>query len=179
MVKYGGGFMDSKTPNIFFAPIPKKNQTANFDRTILKGVEVGSLSKSLSQRFTGYNSVKLWGVRDAKKAAFLKTKEGDIVCFYQEGMIIGYAIVHDTFVNRDLAEHLWGVFRNELKEENYNWQNILWFSEYHPCQIEFNVFKKMGGYKEKFSIRGYLLFNEHGTHKAFQPDSLLPFLKNG
>lgn len=160
--------MLSPTPNVFFAPIPKKDQTANFQRTILNGIEVASLPKDLQYPFAGFKLVKLWGVRDAKKTAFLKTKKGDIVCFYQEGVIIGHATVHGTFISEKLAELLWGVFRNELKEENYNWQNVIWFWEYHPCNIDFNTFKQMGGYKEKFSIRGYICLNEIGTQKAFQ-----------
>jgi len=124
--------------------------------------------------FDRFQVVKLWGIRDAKKSTFLKTKPNDIVCFYKNGFIVGYGKVIDTFTNTELSKAIWGEFFNKLSNEYYLWQNIIWIEEYHECHVNFSEFIKQGKYDDKFSIRGYLMLNSTGRenilkqHRSFE-----------
>jgi len=152
---------------LFFAPVSSGELYKNFEKTILQGVGVSLLSDELLLGFEE-SFVKLWGIRDAKKASFNRTKPGDIVCFYKEGFIIGYGTVQNTFVDEALATKLWGVFNNKQRNESYLWPNIIWLTNFRVCQIPFSKIIMLGNYSENFSIRGYLMFNEIGLNNMLK-----------
>ena len=106
--------------------------------------------------------VRLWGIRNAKKATFDKTKSDDVVFFYKQGIIIGYGIVEKIFTDEEFSKSLWGAFENKIRGEQYYWSNIILFKNYYECSINFSEFISLAKYSEKFSIRGYLQYNKTG-----------------
>lgn len=161
--------------NLFFAPVSSGELYKNFENTVVNGV-----SSSIIHTFQSKNkTTSVWGIRDAKKASFNKTKQDDFVCFYKEGVIIGYGEVAGTFVDEGIAKSLWGVFHNKQRNENYYWPNILVLKNYNTCTIPFSKFIELGGYSDKFSIRGYLMLNSIGIDKILNEyGTLESFFKN-
>lgn len=160
--------MSSNDTNLFFAPVSSGDLYDNFKKSIIEGVNVIDVKKHAENIFEQHKIVKLWGIRDAKKSTFLKTKPKDIVCFYKNGFIIGYGKVIKTFTNTELSEAIWGKFFNKLSNEYYLWRNIIWIEEFHECNVSFREFITQGEYDDKFSIRGYLMLNSIGKLKILK-----------
>lgn len=149
--------------NIYFAPVSSSSLSVNFEKTVVNGISINSIDSIFRKYFESKNDViRLWGIRDAKKTTFDKTKSNDIVFFYKEGIIIGYGIVEKIFRDEELSKNLWGIFENKQRGEKYFWSNIILFKNYYECSIDFSEFISLAKYSGKFSIRGYLQYNKTG-----------------
>lgn len=158
--------MSGSEVNIFFAPVSSGGLYLNFVKSVLNGFEKKIFSEEISEYLKPSDTdVKLWGIRDAKKTTYDKTKAGDFVLFYKEGIIIGYSNVYSLFINEELSKNLWGVFENKQRGERYSWSNIMVFDGFHNCKIPFSKFKELANYNENFSIRGYLEFRKEAVEK--------------
>jgi hypothetical protein len=152
--------------NIFFAPVSSGMLYSNFEKSVINGIDANKILNHFPKTIKVQTSpIRFWGIRDAKKSTFLKTKPGDVVFFYQEGNVIGFSKVVGTFINEDLASETWGVFKNKQRGEEYYWPNIIVFENYQPCLIPFSKFIEIAEYSPKFSIRGYIELNEIGTKR--------------
>lgn len=165
--------------SIFFAPVSSGVLYANFEKSVIDGIPLNNVLNHFPKSIKIQDAtIRFWGIRDAKKSTFLKTKPGDIVFFYQEGNIIGSSKVISTFVNEELARETWGVFINKQRNEQYYWPNIIVFENYSPCFIPFSKFIELADYSPKFSIRGYIEFNEIGTKRFHENKEKFPELMN-
>ena len=164
---------------LFFAPVSSGSLFENFNLTVVQGVPMSDLQSGFPFLPKQETVARLWGIRDAKKTTFEKTKKGDVVCFYKEGDIIGYGQVQGTFVNLELAGRLWGTMQKKNTSELYGWPNIIVLAGFNSCKISFGEFIRLAKYSEKFSIRGYLEFNNLGTQKMLSSrGSILNFFKS-
>jgi hypothetical protein len=171
--------MNDKNVNIFFAPISNGKLYSNFEKTVLYGLEICDIdSKHIEKIVSLKNKIRLWGIRDAKKTTYDKTKIGDFVLFYKEGFIIGYSKINSLLEDEDLSIHLWGIFENKQRGEKYTWLNLLIFNDFTKCKIPFSTFRDLAQYNEKFSIRGYIQFRENATRKIISSfESIEKFIK--
>lgn len=165
--------------NIFFAPVSSGVLYSNFEKSVITGITACKILNHFPNNIRIQNStIRFWGIRDAKKTTFLKTKPSDLVFFYQEGNIIGYGKVITTFINEDLASETWGVFKNKQRGVEYYWPNIIVFENYSPCLIPFSKFIEIANYSPKFSIRGYIELNEIGTKRFHENEKEFQILMN-
>lgn len=165
--------------NIFLAPVSSGALYANFEKSVINGISADKILNHFPSTITiNESTIRFWGIRDAKKSTFLKTNPNDIVFFYQEGNIIGSSKVIKTFVNEMLAKETWGVFINKQRNEEYYWPNIIVFENYIPCSIPFSKFIELADYSPKFSIRGYIEFNQIGTKRFHENKENFPELMN-
>ena len=166
--------------NIFFAPVSSGALFANFEKSVINGIHTSKILNHFPNSIKFQEAtIRFWGVRDAKKSTFLRTNPRDVVFFYQEGNIIGSSKVIGTFVNEELAKETWGVFINKQRNEHYYWPNIIVFENFIPCLIPFSKFIELADYIPKFSIRGYIEFNEIGTKRFHENKEKFPELMNG
>lgn len=155
--------------NIFFAPVSNGKLFSNFEQSVLKGIAKDFVNPTFNNYFIkSEKNVRLWGIRDAKKTTYQKTKIGDFVFFYKEGYIIGYSKIYSLFSDEELSIKIWGLFENKQRHEKYSWSNILVFENFNNCNIPFNIFKDLAHYSEKFSIRGYLEFRKVAVDKIME-----------
>ena len=158
--------MSESEINIFFAPVSSGDLYSNFEKTVLHGIPKNYFeAKRQNQLIKSNTIVRLWGIRDAKKTTYNRTKIGDYVFFYKEGFIIGYSKVYSLFVDEELSRKIWGVFENKQRGEKYSWSNIIVFDDFYNCNIPFMNFIKLADYSESFSVRGYLEFREVAVQK--------------
>lgn len=153
----------TNSSNIFFAPVSSSDLSVNFEKTVVTGVPIKSIDIKFTKHFRKNDDiVRLWGIRDAKKGTFDKTKSNDVVFFYKQRIIIGYGVVDKIFTDEELSKSLWGIFENKIRGEKYLWSNIILFKNYYECSIDFSEFISLAKYSEKFSVRGYMKFNDTG-----------------
>lgn len=165
--------------SIFFAPVSSGVLYSNFEKSVINGIHTSEILNHLPNTIKFQEAtIRFWGIRDAKKSTFLKTKPDDVVFFYQEGNIIGSSKVITTFVNEAIAKDTWGVFINKQRNEHYYWPNIIVFENYSPCLIPFSKFIELADYSPKFSIRGYIEFNQIGTKRFHENKENFPELMN-
>lgn len=158
--------MEKNQFNIFFAPVSSGDLLYNFEKTVVKGVSLEELDNEYHNKFNGKGSIiRLWGIRDAKRTTFNKTKSGDIILFYKQGLIVGYSTVKEIFIDEHLSKKLWGTFENKREGVFYSWPNIILLESFHESQIPFSTFRALGGYNEKFSVRGFLQYKHEATNK--------------
>lgn len=159
---------------LFFAPVSSGELYNNYYKSVVIGINISALRK-YNIDLIGYSGkVRLWGIRNAKKSTFDKTCIGDLVCFYKEGVVIGYGLVDASFVNPELSKEIWGYFQKKSTGEIYLWQNIIVINQFEECVIPFQQFIDLGGYNAKFSIRGYIMLNETGTKRIITKFGSLP-----
>jgi hypothetical protein len=158
--------MSESEINIFFAPVSSGALYFNFEKSVLKGIEKTVFgTETIKYLNPSDANVKLWGIRDAKKTTYNRTKVGDLVLFYKEGNIIGYSKVHSLFIDEELSKKIWGIFENNQRGERYSWSNIIVFEDFHNCNIPFTKFNELANYNDRFSIRGYLEFRKEAVEK--------------
>ena len=117
-----------KTDNrkIFLAPVSSSNLYKNYHKTVVTGIVKDDFLKYLNS--SGYDKivngkkvVRLWGIKNVKKAAFNRSVIGDIILFYHKGFIVGKTDIVFKHTNRPLSDAIWGY---DLAKKEY-WENYL------------------------------------------------------
>ena len=61
--------------NIFFAPVSSGVLYSNFEKSVITGITACKILNHFPNNIRIQNStIRFWGIRDAKKTTFLKTK---------------------------------------------------------------------------------------------------------
>jgi hypothetical protein len=103
----------------------------------------------------------VWGINELSLGTFKRINKSDFILFYCSGKIFCCAEVIKTEVNGDLSLELFGSFQHPFKGK-IMWSNILWLKNVRRINIDFNFFKKICDYNDKFSIRRMIAMNENG-----------------
>jgi hydroxymethylpyrimidine pyrophosphatase-like HAD family hydrolase len=103
----------------------------------------------------------VWGITELSLSTFKRINKSDFILFYCSGKIFCSAEVIKKEVNDDLSLELFGSYQHHFKGE-LMWSNILWLKNVKRINIDFNFFKKICYYSDKYSIRRIIAMNENG-----------------
>lgn len=158
--------LNKKDVNVFFAPVSSGGLFLNFEKSVMNGISLSFFDSKYHRYFNKSDKiVRLWGIRDAKKAAYDRTKVGNYVFFYKEGFIIGYSKIYSLFIDEELSNKIWGIFENKQRGEVYSWSNIIVFEDFNNCNIPFSKFNELANYSDNYSVRGYLEYRDFAVEK--------------
>ena len=118
-------------------------------------------SDSKFQKYICSNN-PVWGISELSSVRFDKIQKGDFILFYFSGKIKCIARVKHTSKDQDRSKKLFGSFEHALKGELF-WSNLLDFDEIHQVNINYDYFRKICNYKERFCIRRIIPLNQFGN----------------
>lgn len=159
--------------NVILQPTGNGKDNEHFQNTILKGVSLdiikGYVDDGLYTRIKDLNPdgrVRIWGVtngeRDVTKRKWEKIKTGDVVFFAQNKKICKSAVVTLTFINKALAERLWGI-----DDKKRTWENIYLVDELENLDITYDSFNRIVGYDANYAIRGFTYLDDLKSEKVW------------
>jgi 5-methylcytosine-specific restriction protein B len=92
-------------PEIYRAPFGSDEAQANFERTVLVGVDGDGVDASTQRELR--ETVRLWGTKESVEGSWRKVEPGDFLIFYRDGAYEYAAEVLDTERNEELGREIW------------------------------------------------------------------------
>jgi 5-methylcytosine-specific restriction protein B len=92
-------------PAIYRAPFGSDEAQANFERTVLSGVDGDGIDASTQRELGG--TVRLWGTKESVEGSWRKVEPGDFLIFYRDGQYEYAAEVLETERNEGLGREVW------------------------------------------------------------------------
>ncbi|MEZ4773106.1 MAG: hypothetical protein R3D00_07980 [Bacteroidia bacterium] len=133
---------------IFFAPVADVSKNGKFFETAISGI-------------TTANGIKqLWGVI-SPDITWNRISKGDFLFIYNKGYLVYYATIKAKFEDTNLSKSLWSP-KYKIDGTILYYDKILEFDKIYSCNISFDVFKDLAGYKEKASVRKFMELSEIG-----------------
>ena len=122
--------------------------------TIKEFDENGEVSLNLKD-----DSYACWGVTNGKKNInfnrWMKMNPGDICLMYRDKTFFSAGKIIHKFKNRNLSEYLWNS-----KEDGETWENMFLIDEIKKIDIPISNFIDIMGYKEKYYVQSYTVYDE-------------------
>ncbi|WP_435119191.1 AAA family ATPase [Halolamina sp. C58] len=109
-------------PEIYRAPFGSDEARANFDRTVLAGIDADDIDAPTERELSG--TVRLWGTKESVEGSWRKVESGDFLIFYRDGEYEYAAEVLDTERNEELGREIWSNH-----EDGSPWVCILYLKE--------------------------------------------------
>ena len=92
-------------PSIYRAPFGSDEARANFERTVLSGVDADGVDAPTERELDG--TIRLWGTKESVEGSWRKVEAGDFLIFYRDGAYEYAAEVLDTERNEELGREIW------------------------------------------------------------------------
>lgn len=133
---------------LFFVPVSNVSQESKFYETTINGVKTAGHKKHM------------WGILSPDKR-WDRVRKGDLLAVYNKGQIVYITSIADKFINKELSEKLWGS-KKKIDGSVHFYEKILVFHKTHPCNIDYDIIKKLANYKPKSSVRYFFEISQEG-----------------
>ena len=171
--------------NIFILYMAPGNieQMIHYEDTIKKKVTQDRILKYLDRdmqarvkRVFGNKLIAVWGSRDsaANRSRFEKMQPGDDILIVEGQKIKLLGKVAVKTINSDLSNELW---KSMTGKSDHSWDLIYFIANPLEIDLPFNEFKKLFGYKQTLSLRGFMSVAESKLKEFYdQYDDLYSIL---
>ena len=141
-------------PEIYRAPFGSDEARANFDRTVLSGVDADDIDASTERELGG--TVRLWGTKESVEGSWRHVEAGDFLIFYRDGEYEYAAEVLETERNEELGREIW-----PNHEDGSPWVCILYLKEPVELGVASAEVHDLAGYEIEHTM-GFSPLNEMG-----------------
>lgn len=142
-------------PSIFRAPIGNSAAQENFNRTVLKGVDLERHAQ-YSEYTPEDTPVRMWGTKETVRGSWENISPGDYLIFYRDGVYEYAAEVEDTEENEALGREIWPNY-----EEGEPWLCIIYLGEPVELGVDSSEIHDLAGYDIDYPM-GFSSLNEMG-----------------
>lgn len=140
-------------PELFAAPIASSAAQANFQRTVLDGIDADLLAAH-SDFESAETPVRLWGTKETNAGSWRKVSPGDYLLFYRDGLYEYATEVVHTERNEALATEVWPNY-----DEGEPWLCIMFLGEPVELGVESAEVHDLAGYDRDHPM-GFSSLNE-------------------
>jgi len=153
---------------IFLSPVSSDALFNNYKNSVVNGFSSDVFSKfSSSEKYQSdlinNETIRLWGIREAKITPFNKVSKGDLILFYHKGFIVGKSTIIFKDKNQKLSENIWGVAFKSFSGITEYWENIVFLNNFEKVNIDYQMLIKYAGFSEKASVRGFNQYPKIGV----------------
>ena len=148
--------MPYEGPEVFRAPVGNKTAQANFQRTVLDGIESADIAE-LSEVDLSESVARLWGTKASVEGTWENVSPGDFLIFYRDGTYEYAAEVLDTERNEALGREVWPNF-----EEDSPWVCIIHLDAPIELEVPSSEIHDLAGYDIDYPL-GFAPLNEMGV----------------
>jgi len=148
--------MPYEGPKVFQAPVGNDVAQANFQRTVLDGIEPADIA-GLSEVELTESVARLWGTKASVESKWKNVTPGDFLIFYRDGTYEYAAEVLETERNEALGREVWPNF-----EEDSPWVCIIHLDAPVRLDVPSSEIHDLAGYDIDYPL-GFAPLNEMGV----------------
>jgi len=141
-------------PDIYRAPFGSDKAQANFERTVLSGIDTDDIDAPTEREPS--ETVRLWGTKESVEGSWRKAEPGDFLIFYRDGKYEYAAEVLDTERNEELGREIW-----PNHSEGAPWVCIIYLDDPVELGIDSAEIHHLAGYEIDHTM-GFSPLNEMG-----------------
>ena len=141
-------------PRVFLVPSSNREAKANFQRTVVDGVEADRIRNYSEIPFRS-ERLPVWGTKEGNYSTWEQLREGDYLLFYQDGHYPFTARILATEENEPLGRDLWPDH-----DADNPWKYVMYLWDLQEIAVTREQINTLANYSDQFAPMGFQTLNQ-------------------